>query len=150
MIKNGKKLYIGFSKCVRTRVQEHLNRLSEGVHYCKDMQNDWNNDNSKFTICLVEKTNDKLREKYWTEFYCSNQIGYNVNSGSTRPDYIQSVINSKNTGRTRTKETKNRISKALKGKPPTSGTTGMKFSDATREKMKNSRIRFLNNQMEGI
>lgn len=138
IIKNGDKIYVGFSKNIRSRVQEHLNRLSENVHYVKTMQTDWNEDNTHFRAYIIEATTDKQREHYWTLHYNSNKTGYNTNIGAKRPQHIQDIINSKNTGQKRSIETKQKLSDSLKGRPGNKGTTGLKFSLETRQKMSDS------------
>ena len=78
-IKN--KVYIGQSKNVYKRCQQHFIALRRGYHENKEMQEDWNNDNRGFRfdvieLCPIGQLNDK--EKYYIDLYHSmSPYGYN-------------------------------------------------------------------------
>lgn len=122
------KRYIGFSKNVRRRVNEHYLELIKNahLHYGKDIQLDWNTDNTCWEATLLETTSDKQREAYWTTFYNSNVDGYNDSIGTKLSVKRVDEIKACNTGRIRSEETKQKIRDANLGKH---------VSDETRAKM---------------
>lgn len=66
---NGKK-YVGQTKHLATRRDQHWHALRNGIHKNKDMQRDWNRNNKGFRFdvlefCAIKRLNE--REKYWID-----------------------------------------------------------------------------------
>lgn len=107
-IKNN-KIYIGSAVSILARFQNHKMHLKKGTHKNRHLQNAWCKYGSQFfkfeILENVSKEQLILREQFWldkTQCY-NNQIGYN----------ICTVANS-TLGTKRTKETREKISKAVK------------------------------------
>jgi len=107
------KVYIGSSFNFDARLKTHLYLLKSNRHYNTYLQNAWNKygkDNFKFE--LIESiliNNEKYlieREGYWINYYKSfeNKFGYNLDKIVSSGD------------KTRSEETKKKISKSKKGK----------------------------------
>ena len=80
------KVYIGQSKDIEQRHIQHFTKLENGNHPNKQMQKEYNIYKKYFTFALTEECPLSLlnrAEKYWIEYYKSNQIlyGYNQNAG---------------------------------------------------------------------
>jgi group I intron endonuclease len=79
------KIYIGASKDIYTRHNQHILSLNYGDHYNKALQNDWNEyTESKFLFEILELcTADQLFEKevYWIDKLNSYNEGYNDTRG---------------------------------------------------------------------
>ena len=74
------KVYIGQSKNIYLRKQQHFVALRRGYHENKLMQADWNRNSRGFRfdvveLCPLDKLND--REQYWIQHYDSIEKGYN-------------------------------------------------------------------------
>ncbi|MGL4450464.1 MAG: GIY-YIG nuclease family protein, partial [Sarcina sp.] len=61
-IKNGLKLYIGFSKDIQKRIRSHESALKANKHKNMFLQNDYNENNKNFEYIILEETEDKKRE----------------------------------------------------------------------------------------
>ena len=122
------KVYIGQSKNIINRLQNHKNALIKNKHFNWHLQNAWNNyGESKFTFSIIEQCNvDDLdeREMYWINYYNShNRInGYNKTLGGKGP-----------IGYKHDYQTKLKISKANKGR--ISPNKGKKYSIEHRKKL---------------
>ena len=118
------KIYIGQSKNLTTRFRQHLYELKNNRHHNSHLQNTYNivgKKAFKFDIleeCTIEERDD--RERYWIDYYKSTdpQFGYNYQSGGCDT-------------RTISEETKQKIIKALTGRP-VSLSTRLKIGDANR------------------
>jgi group I intron endonuclease len=141
----GDKLYIGFSKNMRSRCQNHLSSLIHGNHDNWRLQEAWDKYHQAF-FEVVELTTDLDREVYWTDYFNSNDsnFGYNISRGLKLSDetkcklrlYTHSEeskikISQASKGRKHSNETKIKISKGNKGKI---------VSEETRQKMRESWI----------
>jgi group I intron endonuclease len=108
------KMYVGYATSFNTRWPDHRNALNDGIHYNYYLQQDWALYGAKmFKIERVEVcTEDRLveREHYWATLLNvhNREYGYNI-----RP-----TGESKNVRLAQ--ETKDKISKAQKGKVRTS------------------------------
>lgn len=130
MIKNKQKLYIGYASSIRARIRGHLHDLIHNKHNNKLLQQDWNNDSSSFRCYLVEQTDNRAREAYWTIHFKSTQTGYNINIGTKLSQNQINNIASIHKGKTVSQETRQKLSEFNKGK---------KLSLETRMKMGESR-----------
>lgn len=78
------KKYIGQSKvAIGTRKNAHFLNLRRGIHYNREMQNDYNKyGEGNFEFSLIEEVEDitKLdeREKFWIKEKDTMNIGYNL------------------------------------------------------------------------
>lgn len=118
------KYYIGQTNDIKTRWSNHKYELNKGIHSSIHLQRSWNKyggDNFIFKIIEngISKDNINEKETNYIKKYNSYNKGYNLTKGG---EGIR--------GYKRPEETKNKISKTLKGH---------KVSKKTREKMsKNS------------
>lgn len=125
------KKYIGQSKvAIGTRKNAHFLNLRRGIHYNREMQNDYNKyGEENFEFSLIEEVEDitKLdeREKFWIKEKDTMNIGYNLCLGGQGLHGIK-----------RSKETKKMI-----GKKNAINMLGKKASLETRKKMSNSHKR---------
>jgi len=121
------KIYIGSSKNIKLRWQQHKYALNHNKHHNIHLNNAWNkygSDNFKFIIIeYVEPTMMLEREQFYVKQYnCNNHDnGYNVR-----------LICESNLGWKASKETKKRMSESAKNKPP--------ISEETRNKMRENNI----------
>ena len=84
------KFYIGSSKDIRTRFQQHKNLLNKNLHYNNHLQHAWNFYGENVFIFEVieevENNPDSLfgREQFYLDLYQSynKNIGYNININS--------------------------------------------------------------------
>lgn len=95
---NNNKIYIGSSKNIDKRFQEHLYSLKNNLHHSSKLQRSYNktNDKSIFKFEIIEEmTEDKLKEKeqYYIDLYDSFNTGYNCCAKVDNPKY--SLKNSK-------------------------------------------------------
>jgi len=114
------RAYIGASKKVRERFDEHRCTLRKGKHRSEKLQSDWDNYSEEdFIFEMIEEVHDRKnrneREKYYINLYDSCDNGYNSNLGGSglMPGKMK-------------RETREKISNAKKGKS---------LSDETRAKM---------------
>lgn len=80
------KIYIGQSKDIEQRIEQHSRALEKGTHENKFMQKDYNIFSSAFVFEVVEECPLSLlneAEKRWIAYYRSNNplYGYNQNGG---------------------------------------------------------------------
>lgn len=81
---NNKKVYIGSSCNLRSRLAEHKRKLISGKHHSKYLQRTWNKYNpDSFSFEVVEYCgNDQIlkREQYWIDFFKSfnPELGFNT------------------------------------------------------------------------
>lgn len=104
---NNGKMYIGATAGdILKRCKAHLYKLKYGTHSNIYLQDAWNSGNNFAIIVLEECGGEKVetREEYWIALYDSNnrEKGYNIESGG------------KNKGKTRTEETRVRMSISMK------------------------------------
>ena len=77
------QVYIGQTKDISTRWNDHENMLKNGTHYSKKMQRSYDlaKDKDIFTFTVLEEVTDekrrKIREQYYIEKYNSIYNGYN-------------------------------------------------------------------------
>lgn len=118
------KVYIGSTKDFNTRKRNHLSQLKNNKHGNWKLQNAWNKygeDNFKFKIIEKCELDERIeREQHYMDMYKSynDENGYNID-----PNAISSI------GIKRSKETREKISKAQKGK---------KLPDETKKKISQS------------
>jgi len=125
MIKNmiNHKIYIGSSKDITKRWLGHKNLLNKKKHGNGFLSNAWHKygeDNFIFSVVeYVESDQLIIKEQHYIDFYKSydNKIGYNLvpNAGS-------------NLGWKPSEETKKKMSKSAKKKPPVTEETKKKLS----------------------
>jgi group I intron endonuclease len=77
-----KRVYIGSSTNVRSRLWKHLRMLRRCEHHSRHLQNAWNKyGSSEFILCLFELVSDRkllvVREQYWIDFLNAWGAGYN-------------------------------------------------------------------------
>ena len=154
VIENLKKsiLYIGVTKNGYNRYRQHLRALKGNYHRNKKMQSDFNNgDNFGFKIidiCIGEHEASELEMFYIKEYKESEIVLYNLNIGGInknigykQSEYAKKVaskthskkVGSLNSfyGKKHTKESKEKMSKSLKGKRK-----GIKFSESHKQNLK--------------
>lgn len=133
------KQYVGFSKNMRFRIQTHLRNLVHGTHPCKSMQADWITNSFCWKCEVLELTEDKLREEFWTYKQRSHLSGYNLDIGRyVRGETVKSKISSSSKGKPKgpfTKEHRQHLKdhSARKGKPGTF--LGHHHTEETKQKM---------------
>lgn len=127
------KMYIGMTNNYKKRTEHHLYELRHNKHHSKKLQrayNKYGEDNFEFCVLLeVNKMEGlELKEKEFIKKYDTYKNGYNCSEGGEKlPNYVipettrQAVIErNKRTkpmlGKHLSKETKEKISKANKGK----------------------------------
>ncbi len=94
------KVYVGQSLDINRRLNQHYNSLNSLVHrhHSEDLQEDWDKyGEGCFIADIIEECPpQKLeeREKYWIDFYKSDEEGYNVRGGYNQPikDEIDNAI----------------------------------------------------------
>lgn len=80
------KVYVGQSKDIEVRWQQHKDELEKGKHCNKSMQYDYKRNPSAFVFEVLEECHLSLlnmREKYWIDQYKSTdkRKGYNLTKG---------------------------------------------------------------------
>lgn len=118
------KMYIGFSKEIKRRINEHYLQLIKGCHfhYGKDLQKDWNQNSDCWVVKVLEVTDDKHKEEFWINYYKSNISGYNDSIGTKLSEHRIEECRQTNLGRVRSEETKQLIRDANLGKTQSSET----------------------------
>jgi len=138
------KFYIGSSsRSIEGRWIEHLSGLRRNSHYNPRLQRAWNKYGEEdFDFIVLEEVKDKkqvvVREQYYLDYYtCYNKkIGYNIcPTANSRLGYIHTEetkqkISKAHKGREFSEETRNKMSKSAKKKPPVSEETRRKMSEA--------------------
>ena len=138
-------VYIGGSKNLRDRKQQHTRALSGGYHHVLEMQKDYNNYPESFRFDVIEHCDEKdlveLERKYIAEYDAMNPVrGYNRESGGNKDktisDETKKIWSDQRSnggagmfGKHHTDEAKRRISEKQKGKT-LSEETRMKISQA--------------------
>ena len=107
------KRYIGYSKNMRRRVNEHLLSLTYNHHYSDKMQKDWVIDKSVFIAEVLEFTDERKREDYWTLHYQSNTFGYNTIVGYQISEYERKRSSERMTGRVVSQETREKTRQSV-------------------------------------
>ena len=131
-VKNG-KVYVGQSVKIEKRFAKHKRELNKNEHWIKELQKDWNDNETDFEFLIIElceknELNDK--ERYWISYYRKNGSVYNLSDGGRGPcDYKWSEShrahekigmigrNPSMKGRKFSEEHRRKISEALKGRP---------------------------------
>lgn len=90
------KVYIGQSKTVERRLQEHKSALIHQRHFNKLLQESYNKDNNFSFELLEECSLESLDEKevFWIKKYNSTSMvyGYNIENGGKGPGRITEAI----------------------------------------------------------
>lgn len=92
-ITNG-MVYIGSSKDIEKRWQEHLDALATGTHHSYKLQEDYdaleNKNNLKFEVLVIVKNEEDLSglEQYYYDKYKSYKNGYNCCKFVNNPKYV--------------------------------------------------------------
>lgn len=103
------KVYIGQSKHIEQRLEEHKNALQKNVHQNKHLQRAWNKYGEKnFIFSILEECDEKLldeREQYWIDYYggINSQNTYNFREGGSHGTFSKETLKriSENTKRLR-------------------------------------------------
>lgn len=103
------KVYIGQSKHIEQRWEEHKNALQKNVHQNKHLQRAWNKYGEKnFIFSILEECDEKLldeREQYWIDYYggINSQNTYNFREGGSHGAFSEETLKimSENTKRLR-------------------------------------------------
>jgi group I intron endonuclease len=121
------KIYVGSSKNMRTRWNQHFSELSRNLHRNPRLQNSWNvhgEENFEFLVIeFVGAVEDLVvREQYWIDSYdASSRDNYNILpiAGSTRghtyTEDQRKAMSIRSTGRKHTPESIAKMSAAKKG-----------------------------------
>lgn len=103
------KIYIGLSKNLHKRKNDHFNLLKKNKHYNYHLQNAFNKygqDSFSFLVLQYVENNLNEWEKFWIKYFNSQKNGYNISMGG------ESVM----LGLSHTDEAKKKISKASLGR----------------------------------
>lgn len=128
------RMYVGQTLFPKKRFKQHLtDNYRQGWHI--DYQN--NPDKYEYSIIEMDVPEDKLdeREIYWISFFDTYNNGYNLNEGGGANKGYKHTQETKNKisnslqGHILSKETKDKMSKAHKGKPR------VKHSEETKQKI---------------
>lgn len=121
---NGKK-YVGSALSFNKRKKDHLNRLKNGKHHSKKLQNAYNKYGEnvfEFNVLeVVEDVNQLIQtEQKWIDnlkpdYNMTLIAGLNSHLGMKRSDETKKKISEALKGKTLTEEHKQKISKTLKG-----------------------------------
>lgn len=135
--------YVGQSSNLFKRVGDHISILKRGKHENISLQNDFNMfgiDNFEVHIlenCIAEKLNE--RECHWIKEKDSVNNGYNISTGGYSASGIKMseetrrLLSEQRKGHIVSKETREKISKANKGRKP--GFIGHKHTEEAKEKI---------------
>ena len=122
------KIYVGQSIDIERRIKSHRCVLNHNRHINKHLQSAWNIDTeSSFVFSVVEECPKKQldeREAFWISKWntCDSRYGYNFRpggnsaSGFTMSKDACVAISKSLTGIKRSRSTKEKVSKAFKGK----------------------------------
>lgn len=79
---SSKKVYIGQSKNIGKRWNEHIKLLENGKHHSIKLQRSWNKSGrNKFKFEIIEECSIEVldsREQYWINYYDSINNGFNI------------------------------------------------------------------------
>lgn len=139
---NSGKRYIGSSKNVRHRFNQHLCKLRKGSHHSPHLQSAWNKyGDAAFSFDILDDhiPDDDLiaKEQYWIERFDAVKNGYNIRLiassqlGLRHSEETKSAMREKRIGYKHSAETREKISLA---------NIGRKYSDETREKIRAAKI----------
>ena len=103
------KVYIGQSKHIEKRWEEHRTALQKNVHQNKHLQRAWNKYGEKnFIFSILEECSENMldvREQYWIDYYggINSQNTYNFRDGGSHGTFSDETIKimSENTKRLR-------------------------------------------------
>jgi len=138
------KVYIGSAKDINCRWCQHKTSLLKGNHHSIKLQRSYNIHGDVFIYDIIEECDiDQLiiREQHYIDLFDSYKNGYNSvpmahsNLGMKHSDETKEILRKSSMGnknmlnKKHTKETKNKISEKLKGKP---------LSEETKVKMSKS------------
>lgn len=140
-LENG-KAYIGSTKDLEKRWDEHRRALLHGDHYNPYLQRSWDKygeDVFKFMICEYVDNLEQLieREQYWLDFHRLLIEVYNARMATDRSVFSEETrrrMADASRGRKHSKETRLKMSKAREGKP--NGMLGRKHSEESIHKMR--------------
>lgn len=129
------KYYVGSSKDIEHRWQEHKNELNKNKHYNDYLQSAWNKYGERsFEFTIVEFTENRdlltVEQKYLTELKTQQNKCYNLNFdayGGDISEYSKQKIRESNLGRKASVEVKKKLSESHKG---------IRLSEQTKEKLR--------------
>lgn len=137
-----KKIYIGSSSNLKTRIKTHKNNLNKNKHINQYLQNAWNKyGEENFMFEIIEKCSNEIkikREQYWLDFTkCYiRKNGYNICKKADSPQ-----------GYKHTEESKKKMSfikkeQIVSGKIKTNlkHRKNFKHSEETKEKIRQSKL----------
>jgi group I intron endonuclease len=85
------KVYIGSSRNIQQRWNEHRSQLVRGIHPNSYLQNAWNKYGEQSFVCDTVEVIDRVqladREQYWIDHYsaCNRQRGFNIAQDTRAP-----------------------------------------------------------------
>lgn len=128
------KMYIGSAKELNRRKKTHFTQLAKGEHHNVHLQRAWNvYGEDSFEFHVIEYTENLIeREQYWINFYGFETL-YNICPKAYS-----------NQGKKLSTETREKISKALKGRIKSeeerlklsAANTGKKHSEETKQRLR--------------
>jgi group I intron endonuclease len=119
------KLYVGSSKDIKNRWQQHRRQLKNEEHYNSYLQNAWDKcGEDKFVFEVLEECEAEaliLREQYYLDYYRSYErdVGYNVAIRADRSVFSEEAkekMRLASTGRIQSPEERKKRSNSMKGK----------------------------------
>jgi group I intron endonuclease len=126
------KVYVGKTKCIKTRWQKHINSSNSDTGHFLFHKSIHKYGEQNFEISILETNDDEMicldREKYWIEFYKSNvckygnSFGYNLTdggdgaSGHIHTDESKKKMSDASLGKLKSEQHKMALSKAHTGK----------------------------------
>ena len=120
-----KKKYIGQSRNIEYRWNQHKSLLNRNKHHNKYLQNSWNKyGESVFDFIIIEECHKNIlndRERYWIDYYNTfyDKKHYNLTLDGDSRIYSKEVrekISKSRKGQRLTESTKRKLSEANKGK----------------------------------
>jgi group I intron endonuclease len=107
------KMYIGSAVNLKNRRRQHFHNLKIGKHHNRHLQSSYNKyGKENFIFIIIEYVEDinllTTREDYYIEMY---------ESAKSENGYNKRIISTTNLGLKRSKESRDKLSKAKKGKP---------------------------------
>lgn len=115
------KFYIGSSKNITIRWQEHIRNLSKGCHLNNHLQFAWNKYGAEsFSFIVLEYCEIDFiieREQYYLDFYEAVEKGYNIlRVAGSSPEIRSQRISESKLGHSVSEDTRRKISLANTGK----------------------------------
>lgn len=120
------KVYIGQSVDIYDRLRSHKNRLCNGTHINKHLQNSWNKyGECNFDFSIIERCGLKKlteREQYWIDFYGGLNTNMIYNKRDARSigklsEEHKRKIGESNRGKIHSEEWKKKHGEAIRGRP---------------------------------